>query len=274
MLQWQLEMIVEAEPFNDYRYVFQQFGGLQVGLVNFLSQTHPIRNRRDIENYLARLELVAAQMDEGDGPGEGQGQPRLRDAEVDHPSPRSPSSTVSSPTTGARQRARQLARRTRRQAPGRVRRRIVQSSSRAPKRPWPAPSSPPSSAPRRCCRRSCPLPTRPSASRACKAATGPTPRRLRQSARRPDYTPAEIHAIGLTRSRAHRGRDGRPTSPARLHGRLRGGARRASSTPTSSRPPNPIPAPPSCARYDEILARRRTTRVGVSSSCGPGRRAS
>src|SRR5262245_7651142 len=54
MLRWQLEMIVQAEPFNDYRYVFQQFSGLQVGLVNFLSQTHPIRNRRDIENYLAR----------------------------------------------------------------------------------------------------------------------------------------------------------------------------------------------------------------------------
>lgn len=65
MLQWQLEQIVQAEPFTDYRYVFQQFSGLQVGLVNFLSQTHPVRNRRDIENYLARLELVAAQMDEG-----------------------------------------------------------------------------------------------------------------------------------------------------------------------------------------------------------------
>ena len=65
MLRWQLEMIVEAQPFDDYRYVFQQFSGLQVGLVNFLSQTHPIRNRRDIENYLARLELVAAQVDEG-----------------------------------------------------------------------------------------------------------------------------------------------------------------------------------------------------------------
>src|SRR6478735_222981 len=65
MLHWQLNMVVEAEPFNDYRYVFQQFSGLQVGLVNFLSQTHPIRNKRDIENYLARLELVAGQMDEG-----------------------------------------------------------------------------------------------------------------------------------------------------------------------------------------------------------------
>ena len=64
-LAWQLDDIVRSEPFNDYSFVFQQFSGLQVGLVNFLSQTHPIRNRRDIENYLARLALVSAQMDEG-----------------------------------------------------------------------------------------------------------------------------------------------------------------------------------------------------------------
>jgi len=65
MLSWQLDDIVRAEAFEDYRLVFQQFSGLQVQLVNFLSQTHPIRNRRDIQNYLARLELVPAQIDEG-----------------------------------------------------------------------------------------------------------------------------------------------------------------------------------------------------------------
>jgi uncharacterized protein (DUF885 family) len=65
VLQWQLEDLVTAEPFYDYNFIFNQFGGLHVRLVNFLSQTHPIRNRRDIENYLARLELVAGQMDEG-----------------------------------------------------------------------------------------------------------------------------------------------------------------------------------------------------------------
>jgi uncharacterized protein (DUF885 family) len=36
-----------------------------VRIVNFLSQTQPIRNTRDIENYLARLALVAGQLDEG-----------------------------------------------------------------------------------------------------------------------------------------------------------------------------------------------------------------
>ena len=65
VLQWQLEDIVDSEPFHDYNFVFNQFGGLHVRLVNFLSQTHPVRNQRDIENYLARLELVAGQMDEG-----------------------------------------------------------------------------------------------------------------------------------------------------------------------------------------------------------------
>jgi len=65
ILEWQLKEIVSAEPFNDYNFVFNQFGGLHVRLVNFLSQTHPIRNKRDVENYLARLDLAAGQMDEG-----------------------------------------------------------------------------------------------------------------------------------------------------------------------------------------------------------------
>src|SRR5207247_2122401 len=65
VLAWQLNDIVRAEPFSDYEFVFQQFRGLQVQLVNFLSQAHPIRNPRDIENYLARLALVAPQLDEG-----------------------------------------------------------------------------------------------------------------------------------------------------------------------------------------------------------------
>jgi uncharacterized protein (DUF885 family) len=65
MLAWQLDNIIRGEEFEDFRLVFQQFSGLQVGLVNFLTQTHPIRNRRDIQNYIVRLGLVAAQIDEG-----------------------------------------------------------------------------------------------------------------------------------------------------------------------------------------------------------------
>ena len=65
MLEWQLRDLIAGDEFDDFDYVFNQFRGLQVTLVNFLSQTHPIRHRRDIENYLARLELVAARLDEG-----------------------------------------------------------------------------------------------------------------------------------------------------------------------------------------------------------------
>jgi uncharacterized protein (DUF885 family) len=64
-IEWSLKGIVESEPFNDYSYVFNQFQGLHVNLVNFMSQSHPIRNKRDVENYLARLALIAGQMDEG-----------------------------------------------------------------------------------------------------------------------------------------------------------------------------------------------------------------
>jgi uncharacterized protein (DUF885 family) len=65
ILEWDLNERLKGEAFEEYNFVFNQFRGLHVRLVNFLSQTHPIRHRRDIENYLARLELVAGQMDEG-----------------------------------------------------------------------------------------------------------------------------------------------------------------------------------------------------------------
>ncbi|MBV1775403.1 DUF885 domain-containing protein [Burkholderiaceae bacterium DAT-1] len=56
---------VDADRFADYDFVFNQFNGLHVRLVNFLSQTHPIRNKRDIEHYLSRLHQVAEVMDVG-----------------------------------------------------------------------------------------------------------------------------------------------------------------------------------------------------------------
>ncbi|HLH52649.1 MAG TPA: DUF885 domain-containing protein [Verrucomicrobiae bacterium] len=65
MLRWQLNDIVRGYAYDDLRLVFQQFSGLQVELVNFLSQTHPIRTRRDIQNYLVRLRQVSGVMDDG-----------------------------------------------------------------------------------------------------------------------------------------------------------------------------------------------------------------
>jgi uncharacterized protein (DUF885 family) len=65
VIAWHMEQVVQRAAFADHDFVFNQFGGLHVSLVNFLSRTHPIRQRRDIENYLARLDQVAAQLDEG-----------------------------------------------------------------------------------------------------------------------------------------------------------------------------------------------------------------
>ena len=65
LVEWSLRSTMDSEPFADYEFVFNQFRGLHVNLVNFLSQAHPIRNEADIANYLARLGQVSAQMDNG-----------------------------------------------------------------------------------------------------------------------------------------------------------------------------------------------------------------
>jgi uncharacterized protein (DUF885 family) len=65
VLDWQLGDAVRAAQTADDRYVFEQFRGLQIGLVNFMSQTHPIRNARDIDNYLARLAQMGPVLDRG-----------------------------------------------------------------------------------------------------------------------------------------------------------------------------------------------------------------
>jgi len=64
-LQWQLEDAIRTAAVADQRLVFDQFRGLQVALVNFLTQIHPLRTGRDVENYLARLDRVAPVLDQG-----------------------------------------------------------------------------------------------------------------------------------------------------------------------------------------------------------------
>ncbi len=65
VIKWTLEDAVRAAEFARQNFIFNQFSGLHLGLVNFLTTTHPIRNARDIENYLARLALVAPRIDDG-----------------------------------------------------------------------------------------------------------------------------------------------------------------------------------------------------------------
>lgn len=65
LLRWALDDTIASADFATHRYVFDQFNGLQLDLVNHLTQSHPIRQRRDIENYLARLARVPETVDDG-----------------------------------------------------------------------------------------------------------------------------------------------------------------------------------------------------------------
>lgn len=65
VIQWSLEDALHRAEFAPEAFVFEQIGGYQLGLVNFLTTTHPLRNRRDAENYLARLALVGGRLDDG-----------------------------------------------------------------------------------------------------------------------------------------------------------------------------------------------------------------
>jgi uncharacterized protein (DUF885 family) len=65
VIESNLGSVIKIAPLADHWFVFDQFYGMHTMLVNFLSQTHPIRNRRDVENYLVRLRQVAPLIDLG-----------------------------------------------------------------------------------------------------------------------------------------------------------------------------------------------------------------
>jgi len=64
-LEWQLRDALRVAGLEDRRFVFEQFGGLHVSLVNFLTQAHPLRTTVDVDSYLARLAQLAPVLDEG-----------------------------------------------------------------------------------------------------------------------------------------------------------------------------------------------------------------
>jgi uncharacterized protein (DUF885 family) len=59
LLRWQVETLLAAEPFLDYiAWPLNQFEGANVGLPNALTVVQPVQDARDVDNYLARLQLV------------------------------------------------------------------------------------------------------------------------------------------------------------------------------------------------------------------------
>jgi uncharacterized protein (DUF885 family) len=64
-LEWQLKDAIRIAEVSEDRLVFEQFRGQQVALVNFMTQIHPMRTPRDVDNYLARLAQLGAVLDQG-----------------------------------------------------------------------------------------------------------------------------------------------------------------------------------------------------------------
>ena len=64
LMQWQLESIVDGEPFLDYDFPLQQMNGANVSIPSQLAVVHPIQTEQDVVNYLARLTQVDDRMAE------------------------------------------------------------------------------------------------------------------------------------------------------------------------------------------------------------------
>jgi uncharacterized protein (DUF885 family) len=64
LMRWQLDAVANQEPYLDYYFPLEQFGGANVRLVETLTLRHPVATRQDAENYLTRLALMPTRMDE------------------------------------------------------------------------------------------------------------------------------------------------------------------------------------------------------------------
>ena len=58
VMQWQLQIIAEGEPFGDYDFSLDQFDGANVRLANLMTVVHPVRTENDAQNYLIRLRVI------------------------------------------------------------------------------------------------------------------------------------------------------------------------------------------------------------------------
>jgi uncharacterized protein (DUF885 family)/quercetin dioxygenase-like cupin family protein len=64
LMQWQLNVIVEGETYQDYHFPLEQMAGVNVNLPNLLVVNHPLNTENDAEHYIARVGQIGARMDE------------------------------------------------------------------------------------------------------------------------------------------------------------------------------------------------------------------
>jgi uncharacterized protein (DUF885 family) len=58
VMQWQLQIIVDGEPFHDFEFPLEQMGGANVRLPNLMTVVHPVRSPNDARNYVIRLREI------------------------------------------------------------------------------------------------------------------------------------------------------------------------------------------------------------------------
>jgi uncharacterized protein (DUF885 family) len=58
VMRWQLQIVVDGEPFSDYDFPLDQFDGANVRIPNLMTVVHPVRTEQDARNYVARLREV------------------------------------------------------------------------------------------------------------------------------------------------------------------------------------------------------------------------
>ena len=64
LMRWQLDTLIRGDRYSDYFFPFEQFGGVNVGLVSLMTVNHPVVTESDAENYVARLGQIALRLDE------------------------------------------------------------------------------------------------------------------------------------------------------------------------------------------------------------------
>jgi uncharacterized protein (DUF885 family) len=64
VMEWQLQVVVDEEPYLDYSYPLQQMNGWNVNVVERFTVGRPLTRVRDAENYVAALEQVKPRTEE------------------------------------------------------------------------------------------------------------------------------------------------------------------------------------------------------------------
>src|SRR5262249_55534675 len=64
MMDYQLHDVIAEEPYLKYRFPLNQFQGIQVRLPTLMTDVHPMKTKRDAENYLSRLSLAGPKIDQ------------------------------------------------------------------------------------------------------------------------------------------------------------------------------------------------------------------